>query len=127
MLGEHHHATTIRLERVAHNRIDPRIPDNAGRSPRRPVRRGGPATLMSTLALRAALAALARHAPTRWSDDAGRFACNAALYQALDLCRRKRLPTRVGFVHVPLTGVRLSQAALAIRALLGALIPLAAR
>jgi pyrrolidone-carboxylate peptidase len=117
MLGEHHRATRLHVERTAHNRIVPRIPDNAGRSPRGPVRRGGPETLRSTLPPRSAVAALSRHAPTRLSDDAGGFACNAALYHALDLAARRRLRTRVGFVHVPLRGVGLRAAATAIAAL----------
>ena len=117
LLGEHGRATRLHVERTAHNEIVPRIPDNAGKRPRGPVRRGGPAALTSTLPLRSAVAVLARHARARLSDDAGRFACNASLYHALDLAARRRLRTRIGFVHVPVRSLRAHDMAAAIGAL----------
>ena len=122
LLGEHGRATRLHLERTAHNEIVPRIPDNAGRRPRGPVRRGGAPRRMSTLPLRSAVAVLARHARSRLSDDAGRFACNAALYHALDLAARRRLRTRIGFVHVPVRSLRLRDIAAAIEALVRRLV-----
>jgi len=118
LLGEHGRAHKLHLERIAHNRIEPRIPDNANKSPRGPVRGGSPATLRATLPLRAALAILSRRAATRLSDDAGRFACNASLYHALDHARRRRLRTRIGFIHIPVRHVPLAAATSAIAALL---------
>jgi pyroglutamyl-peptidase len=118
LMGEHGRARAFHVERVAANAIEPRIADNAGKKPHGPVRRGGPAARVATLPARSALATLARHAPSRLSDDAGRFACNASLYLALDLAAVRRLRTRIGFVHVPVRQVRFAGAVDAVEALL---------
>jgi pyroglutamyl-peptidase len=72
----------VRLERVAVNVADARIPDNAGAQPvDEPVVAGGPVGYLSTLPLKAALAAL-RDAgiPAVVSNSAGTYVCNATFY-----------------------------------------------
>ena len=126
MLGEAGTAEELRLERVAVNRIDARIPDNAGKRPTgERVVEGGPAAYFSSAPLKRAQAA-ARKAgvPVRLSDDAGGFACNAAYYLALHRLHQAgagELP--VLFVHVPVQGkaVELRAAARAVLAILDAL------
>jgi len=42
---------------------------------------------------------LGRHA--RSSKDAGEYVCNYSMYVILDFLKRRRLPVRYGFIHVP--------------------------
>ncbi len=42
---------------------------------------------------------LARHA--KFSQDAGNYVCNFSMYVMLDYIKRRELPIRYGFVHVP--------------------------
>ncbi len=95
-------ADAVRLERVAINVADARIPDNAGARPvDEPVVAGGPAAYLSTLPLKVALAAL-RDAGIRAvvSNTAGTYVCNATFY-AVEHLTAARDGTRAGFVHVP--------------------------
>ena len=90
----------IRLERVALNLADFNIPDNAGN-----LRRGealepqGPAARESRLPLERILGnLLAAGIPARFSETAGLYLCNAAMYRLLG-----RIPARIpcGFIHLP--------------------------
>nr|WP_041294809.1 pyroglutamyl-peptidase I [Isoptericola variabilis] len=92
----------VRLERVALNVADARIPDNAGAQPvDEPVVDGGPVAYLSTLPLKATLAAL-RDAGLRAvvSNTAGTYVCNATFY-ALAHLLAGRPGVRAGFVHLP--------------------------
>lgn len=114
----------ITPESLARNRVDARIPDNAGRQPRRqPVRRDGPATLRSGLPVAEIAAALrAAGLPARVSRSAGRFVCNELFYRLMD-SRAVRSGVRAGFIHVPLmrsgrrpqSGLSLAQLTRAVR------------
>jgi len=90
----------IRLERVAVNLADFSIPDNAGlRARDRKLDPQGPDALAARLPLRAIRDALLAHGiPARFSNTAGTYLCNAAMYRLLG-----RLPPRVpaGFIHLP--------------------------
>ena len=92
----------VRLERVAINVVDARIPDNAGEAPVDvPVVDGGPAAYWSGLPLKASLAAL-RHLglPAEVSSTAGTYVCNATFYALMH--HASGAPgLRAGFVHVP--------------------------
>ena len=90
----------VRLERVAVNLQDARIPDNAGDQPvDRPVVADGPAALFSTLPVKRALAALdAAGIPAQLSLSAGSFVCNHLMYSVLHEPGSARA---AGFVHVP--------------------------
>ncbi|MHA7132885.1 pyroglutamyl-peptidase I [Oerskovia turbata] len=94
--------SAVRLERVAINVIDARIPDNAGSAPVDvPVVEDGPAAYFSTLPLKPALVAVRDAAvPVAVSSTAGTYVCNATFY---DLMRwaEGRDDVRAGFVHVP--------------------------
>lgn len=93
--------SVVTPERVAHNEIDARIPDNAGARPVGvPVDADGPATLQATLPTEAILTALAESGvAAEASDSAGRYVCNAVLYTALRALEGSG--ARVGFVHLP--------------------------
>jgi pyroglutamyl-peptidase len=97
-------ATGMRLERVAANVDDARLPDNAGYQPNGvPIVADGSPTLIATLPLERMLdGILDLGIPASISDDAGRYVCNHVMYSALDEIRRGGFGTRCGFIHVPL-------------------------
>ncbi|GMA26081.1 hypothetical protein GCM10025864_38400 [Luteimicrobium album] len=103
MLGLHGGARELRLERVAVNVADARIPDNAGAQPvDEPVVPGGPVGYWSTLPLRAALDAVRdTGVPVALSPSAGTYVCNATFYAVQDALGRGEAPRVSGFVHVP--------------------------
>lgn len=78
-------------------------PDAAGALPFGvALRENGARYLASTVPVSAIVARLrSRGLPAFVSRDAGAYLCNAALYSALDLARRRAHDTRVGFVHLP--------------------------
>lgn len=94
----------ICLERVGWNERRFTQPDNAGNHFNgTPIREGGPASYPSTLPLDAMLSAMQQETPAaRFSDDAGRYLCNEALYTCLDHIARHGLNVQAGFIHVPL-------------------------
>lgn len=110
LLGESGPAEQLRLERVAVNRIDAKIPDNDGKQPSgTPVIADGPAAYFSTTRPKLALASVRKAgASAAISNDAGLYACNAAYYLTLHrLHRHHRQGTplpQVVFVHIPVRG-----------------------
>src|SRR6185437_14168316 len=80
LLGLAEGEPVVRLERVALNLADFRIPDNAGdRRADEPLDPRGPAALSSRLPLREIRTALlAAGIPARLSETAGTYLCNAA-------------------------------------------------
>jgi pyroglutamyl-peptidase len=110
LLGESGLATGLTLERRAYNRIDARIPDNAGDQPRDvPVDPRLPAVQSSRAPLGEWAAALqAAGVPAVRSLDAGRFACNAVYARALASVGG----SRALFVHVPTDEAHASDAVL---------------
>jgi pyroglutamyl-peptidase len=96
----------VRLERVAIDVVDARIPDNDGAAPvDEPVVAGGPAAYWSGLPLKGALAALrADGVPAEVSNTAGTYVCNATFYRLMH--HAAGVPgLRAGFVHVPAADV----------------------
>lgn len=88
----------LRVERLA---VNLRGAD-AGRQV--PIVAGGPAAYMATIDVDAAgQAACAQGVPARPHVYAGDYLCNHVLYHALHHCAVRGLPTRAGFVHVPLS------------------------
>jgi pyroglutamyl-peptidase len=113
-LGEADPAMVVRLEKVAINWDDYRIPDNAGNQPRdEPIRPDGPAAYFATLPV-AALADTLRHntpIPVTVSLTAGAFLCNHLAYTLLDyLAARPLCP--YSFVHIPAWRPAMGDAAL---------------
>ncbi|PZR51916.1 pyroglutamyl-peptidase I [Xylanimonas oleitrophica] len=96
----------VRLERVAVNVVDARIPDNDGRAPvDEPVVEGAPVAYLTDLPIKAALAALREQGvPAVVSNTAGTYVCNATFYALRHLVATGVAgATRTGFVHVPRT------------------------
>lgn len=102
-VGQAGERAALCVERVAVNVQDARIPDNDGAQPGgAPVVAGGPAAYVSTLPVRAAVAALhAQALPAELSMSAGTFVCNHVFYGLMHLAATGRYAFRGGFLHVP--------------------------
>ncbi len=114
-LGLAENRTDITPERIAINRVDARIPDNAGRHPiDRPVVRGGPVGYWSTLPIKSIVSGLrGMGLPASVSNSAGTFVCNHVFYGLMHELSASRNRVRGGFIHVPpprkKTGLTLDQ------------------
>lgn len=108
MLGQAEGTAALAVERVAVNLCDFRIADNGGRQLRdAPVMEDGPDAYFATVPTRAMVeAAQANRVPTALSLSAGAFICNMVFYTALHYCAQQHLPTRCGFVHLPLLPIQ---------------------
>jgi pyroglutamyl-peptidase len=100
--GVSRRCTGFEIETQARNQASVFL-DCAGRAPDgRKIRRGAPPKLKTTLpapvlAQRLRLAGL----PAMVSSDAGRYICNAVLYETLLRIRDRKPATLVGFIHIP--------------------------
>ncbi len=94
-------AKAVRLERVAVNLADARIPDNAGEQPvDEPLVAGADAAHFTRLPVRELLGELtAAGIPAELSCSAGTYVCNSVFYRLLDALDGTGV--RSGFVHVP--------------------------
>lgn len=103
MVGQAGARSVLTPERSAVNRMDARIPDNAGNQPTgRPIMPDGPAFYESTLPVDAMLRAIrAAGVPAEASCDAGRFVCNQLFYGVRHYLEENKLPIPAGFLHVP--------------------------
>lgn len=93
-------AKAIRLETVAANEINARIPDNSGLQPTEvSVQEGAPATLPTTLPVALIETAWASDGiPHEFSDNAGRYVCNATFFA---LQNGATSSVNSGFIHIP--------------------------
>jgi pyroglutamyl-peptidase len=93
---------TVRIERVALNLADFEIPDNRGLVAHdESLSANGPTAKFATLPIRKIEEAiLAAGIPSRISNSAGSFLCNACFYSFLSAAEKKK-GTRCGFLHVP--------------------------
>ncbi len=102
LLGLATRRAILNVETLARNAAGGTTPDTDGTVPSAPVLvEGAPMTRAATWPAAAVLAALreAGHEAT-FSDDAGDYVCNAALFHALG----DRLAPAIGFLHVPPLG-----------------------
>lgn len=104
MLGQAAGRAAISIERVAVNLMDYRIADNSGQMVTdEPIAPNAPAAYFATLPVRAMLnALLAAGIPAELSLSAGAYLCNQVMYVALHHIAQRGLPTRAGFVHLPM-------------------------
>jgi pyroglutamyl-peptidase len=93
----------IGLERVAVNLVDARIPDADGLQPiDQPVIADAPDAYLSTLPLKAMLAALrGAGIPAEISLSAGAYVCNACAFHLAHRIAQVDARLRGGFVHIP--------------------------
>lgn len=104
LLGEAGNSDTIRLETIAWNELDFRIPDIAGRQPQgQRILEGAPDFLRSSLPFETIHEKLSLvHHPVSMSEDAGRYLCNQLLFHTLHALTRIPRPVPAGFIHLPL-------------------------
>lgn len=88
-LGQCSRGRRLRIERRAINRRR-----NESHHKAKPIVRGGPRQLSTNLKLNIGSAA-------RISRNAGDYVCNYSMYVILDYLKRRRVPVRFGFVHIP--------------------------
>lgn len=88
-LGQCSRGRLLRQERRAVNRRR-----KSSNEKSTPISGAGPPALFTDLSLK-----LARR--SKWSQDAGNYVCNFSMYVMLDYIKRRKLPVRYGFVHVP--------------------------
>jgi len=88
-LGQCSRGRRLRIERRAINRRR-----NDRRERAKPIIRGGPRQFPTNLKLNIGSQA-------RLSHNAGDYVCNYSMYVILDHLKRRRLPVRFGFVHIP--------------------------
>lgn len=101
-LGEHGRETGLAFERLALNRADYRIADNAGNRRRSVLAEGAPVAYETTLDVRAmAEASMSAGVPARVSRDAGAFLCNQVYFTLLHARATGRIGCPALFVHVP--------------------------
>ncbi len=93
----------IRVERLAVNIDDARIPDNEGSRPiDSAIAADGPIAYWSTLPVRKIVNALNNNkVPAFVSYTAGTYVCNHVFYATSHFVAANRLPIKVGFIHVP--------------------------
>ena len=96
-------AATIKVERVAVNVADARIPYNCGDKPRdRVIVEGGPAAYFTRLPYRRLLRALEEaKVPCSLSNSAGTFGCNHVFYELMHHLSVSGVEMPAGFIHVP--------------------------
>lgn len=93
----------IRVERVALNLDDARIPDNEGSSPGDSlIDPAGPVAYWATIPVREVVDAIAKQGiPAFISYSAGTFVCNHVFYSTCNFIAKEDMPVKVGFIHVP--------------------------
>lgn len=96
-------ADEIKLERLAVNIDDARLPDCDGDERNgQPIAEEGPPAYWSTLPLEAMHGALTVEGiPAGFSNHAGAYVCNHVFYYARHLIETRGLEILAGFVHVP--------------------------
>ena len=104
-VGQSGGAEGIKVERVAINIDDYRIPDNEGNQPvDEAVYPGGPNAYFSKLPIKKMRDAIqAKDIPVIVSNSAGTFVCNHVFYGIRHLCETKYRDKGIisGFIHVP--------------------------
>lgn len=96
--------TGLSVERIAVNRKEASIPDNAGNQPTGvSIEDNGPDALFATVPVQEMMLAM-RDAgvPAQISETAGLFVCNELLYGIL-YAQRERKELQGGFIHIPYT------------------------
>jgi len=102
-IGQAGGCSELRIERVAANLIDARIPDGSGQQPVDvPIIEGAPDAYFSTLPVKAMLARLrALGVPAALSQSAGLYVCNQVFFALMHLVATQYPGLRAGFIHVP--------------------------
>ncbi len=102
MLGQSGGSDKVKLERVALNMMDSKLPDNDGFRPNEEmINPDTPAALFTDMPIKSLLSAIEQQCiSVKISNSCGLYVCNRLYYEALTLCRKN--PTmKALFVHLP--------------------------
>lgn len=102
-IGQAGGSDSIRVERIAVNIDDARIPDNKGQQPiDKPIILNGKNAYFSNLPIKAIVHNLNKHGiKATISNSAGTFVCNHLMYSLLYLIHESYPHIKGGFIHVP--------------------------
>ena len=102
MLGQSGGSDKVKLERVALNMMDAKLPDNDGYAPdEEPINSATPAALFTNMPIKSLCMAVEEHGvPVKISNSCGLYVCNRLYYEALMLCKEQPQMQAI-FVHLP--------------------------
>lgn len=102
MLGQSGGSDKVKLERVALNLMDSRLPDNDGCTPdEEPISSDAPPALFATVPVKPLCRTIGEQGVNvKISNSCGLYVCNRLYYEALMLCREHPLMKAI-FVHLP--------------------------
>ena len=102
MLGQSGGSDKVKLERVALNMMDAKLPDNDGYAPdEEPINSATPAALFTNMPIKSLCAAVEEQGvPVKISNSCGLYVCNRLYYEALMLCKEQTQMQAI-FVHLP--------------------------
>lgn len=103
MLGQANGTQEIRLERIAINWDDFRIPDNEGNQPKEEIILPyGPGGYFSTLPISEIFRKLSeKQIPVQCSLSAGTYVCNHLFYRVMHFLSLENQGIPAGFIHIP--------------------------
>lgn len=96
-------ADVVRVERVAINIDDARMPDNSGYCPiDTQIQNDGASAYFATVPIKLMQqATINAITPAVISNSAGTYVCNHLFYELLYWCEKLNRKTQVGFIHLP--------------------------
>ena len=102
MLGQSGGSDRVKLERVALNLMDARLPDNDGYIPNEEaIQRDAPEALFTNLPIKDLRMAIEKQGiAVKISNSCGLYVCNRLYYEALMMCREK-MEMKAIFMHLP--------------------------
>jgi len=102
-IGQAGGSSELRIERIAINLDDARIPDNAGNQPiDRPIVQHGPTAYWSTLPIKSIVHVLKENGiPASVSHSAGTYVCNHLFYGLMHRIAEGDIEGKGGFIHIP--------------------------
>ena len=101
MLGQSGGSDKVKLERVALNMMDSKLPDNDGYIPNEePINIETPAALFTNTPIKSLRAAIEEQGiSVKISNSCGLYVCNRLYYEALMLCKKCHMKSI--FIHLP--------------------------
>lgn len=102
MLGQSGGSDRVKLERVALNMMDSKLPDNDGYTPNEePINIETPTALLTNTPIKSLRAAIEEQGiSVKISNSCGLYVCNRLYYEALMLCKECHI--KAIFIHLPL-------------------------
>ncbi|WP_152396731.1 pyroglutamyl-peptidase I [Paenibacillus guangzhouensis] len=102
-IGQAGGSSELRVERIAINLDDARIPDNAGNQPiDQPIVPDGPTAYWSTLPIKSIVEVLKENGiPASVSHSAGTYVCNHLFYGLMHRIAESKVEGKGGFIHIP--------------------------